>query len=416
MIRERRSRVVIVGAGFGGLSALRALANSPVDVALVDRNNYHTFLALLYQVAAAELEPAQIAHPVRSILRRIPNASFAMSEVKRIDLTRRMVEGDALQLSYDYLIVATGSVSHFYKVLGASDHALSLKSLDDAVALRNHVLGCLERAVHEPDLERSQGLVTFTIVGGGSTGVEFAGALAELLQGPLAKDYPDLDLRKARILLLEAMDGLLPGFPRGLASYAERRLRRMGVEVRLGAQVSEVTSESVGLQDGTNISTETTVWAAGVHGHPLAQESGLPTNDAGRVTVLPTLQLPGHPEVYAVGDLAYMEQEGKPLPMVAPVAIQQGAAVARNIANQLSGEDPKPFRYSDPGIMATIGRNVAVACIGRRSFTGFPAWILWLAVHIWRLIGFRNRLFVLLGWAWDYFLRDRAIRLVLKGG
>lgn len=411
-----RPRVVVVGAGFGGLAAVRALDRTPVNVLLVDRNNYHTFLALLYQVAAAELGSEEIVYPVRTTLRSRSHAEFCLADVKRVDLERRVLETAEMEIPYDYLILAPGSVANFFGVPGAAEHCFPLKTLKEAIALRNHILTCVERAAHEPDAKRRQRLLTFTVVGGGSTGVEFAGALAELIGGPLPKDYPRVDFRQARIVLLEALDSVLPGLPPRLCSYAQARLGKLGVEVQLQARVNRVTAEAVHLEDGTSIATETVVWTAGVQGNALGCRSGLPTACDGRVEVLPTLEVPDRPEVYVIGDLAYLQEEGHPLPMVAPVAIQQGAVAARNIARQITGLAPLPFRYANPGMMVILGRNSAVAQIGRRLFTGFPAWILWLAVHIARLIGFRNRLVVLLDWAWDYLLHERAIRLILPLG
>jgi len=404
---------VIVGAGFGGLWAARTLARSSVNVLVVDRNNYHTFLPLLYQVAAGELEPGDIAYPVRTILRNLPNARFVMAEVKGVDLARRVVHTDGPTIPYDFLVLATGTVDYFFGVPSAHEYAFSLKKLDEGIALRNHILASVERADHEPDAKRRQGLLTFAIVGGGPTGVEFAGALAELIQGPLLKDYPTLDFSEVRIVLVEAKERLLPTLPESLGTYALDRLRKMGVDVRLQSIVSGITHEALHLKDGAVIPTETTVWAAGVRGDPQAEASGLPTALRGRVAVLPTLQVPGHPEVYVVGDLAYIEQGGSPLPMVAPVAIQQGVAAARNIERQASGQAPLPFHYRDRGTMVTIGRNAAAVHLSDRTFTGFLAWVLWLGVHLFNLIGFRNRLLVLINWAWDYLLRERPVSLIL---
>ena len=404
MSGPQRPRVVILGAGFGGLWAARTLAGSPAEVLLLDRNNYHAFLPLLYQVAAAELEPEDIAYPVRSILRRLSNVHFVMADVKGVDFARQVVETDDAPIPYDFLVLSTGSVSHFFGVPGAAQHAFPLKTVEHGIALRNHILGCFERATHEPSAARRQRALTFAIVGGGPTGVEFAGALAELIRGPLVKDFPMLDFRQVRLVLLEAVEGLLPGLPERLRAYTQARLGRMGVEVRLQAVVSEVTPQAVHLKDGTVIPTETVVWTAGVCGDPLARAWGLPTARGGRVPVLPTLQVNGHPQVYVIGDLAYLEEAGRPLPMIAPVAIQQGMHAARNIIRQVRGSEPLPFHYRDPGTMVTIGRNAAVACLGRRCLTGFAAWVVWLSVHLFKLIGFRNRLLVLINWAWDYLL------------
>jgi NADH dehydrogenase len=405
-------RVVIIGAGFGGLWAARALAHLPFNVTLIDRNNYHTFLPLLYQVAAAELEPEQIIYPVRSILRPLPNVDFLMAEVSRIDFEGRVVETNATPVSYDYLILAAGSTTNFFGVRGA-EHAFPLKSLDEAVRLRNHILCCFERSAPLPDPEQRRRRLSFAIVGGGPTGVEFAGALAELLRGPLRKDYSKSGLRDSKVILLEAAGSLLGGLPKRLGVYAFDRLRRMGVDVRLNAAVSRIEADAVHLKDDTVIPAETVVWTAGVRGERSAAAWGLPVDRNGRVRIEPTLQLADHPEVYGVGDLAGFEQDGRPLPMVAPVATQQATTAARNIRRQSSGQPPTPFRFRDPGMMATIGRNAAVAHFAGLAITGFPAWLAWLGVHLIKLIGFRNRLMVLTNWAWDYFLYERAVRLIL---
>ncbi len=410
---NERPQVVIVGAGFAGLWAVRGLADAPVDVLLVDRNNYHTFLPLLYQVAAAELEPEAIAYPIRSILRGMPNARFLLAEVEGIDLAARQLQTSVGPVSYDYLVLALGSAPHFFGVSGAREHTFTLKSMEDAIRLRNHVLGRFEAAQWQQDPGTRARALTFVVVGGGPTGVEFAGALAELINGPLRRDYPDLDFRLARVVLLEAQPTLLPGLPERLQQYARRRLAQMGVDVRLQALVDRIGPVQVEVREGEPIQAETVVWTAGVQGVPGADRWGVSTGRGGRVAVLPTLQVPGHPEVYVAGDLAYVEQEGRPLPMVAPVATQQGKAVAANIRRQLRGQEPHPFCYRDRGTMATIGRNAAVAQVYGRSFIGFVAWVLWLGVHLFNLIGFRNRLLVMLSWAWDYFFYERVVRLQL---
>lgn len=406
-------RVVIVGAGFGGLWAARALARSPVQVLLVDRNNYHVFLPLLYQVAAAELEPEEIAYPIRSILRKPPNVRFALADVKKVDLGARVVESADAVIPYDFLILGVGSTTHFFGVPGAAEHAFPLKDMEQAIALRNHLLCCFERAAQESDVDRRRQMLTFVIVGGGPTGVEFAGALAELIHRPLVRDYPNLDFRQVRVVLVEAKDSLLPDLPLRLRAYASARLRQMGIEVRVGAVVSRVARDSVRLKDDSTIYTDTLVWTAGVRGVPQAEAWGLATARNGQAVSLPTLQVPDYPEVYLIGDLAYLEESGRALPMIAPVAIQQGVTAAQNIGQQLAGHEPVAFHFRDPGLMVTIGRNAAVACVRGRCFTGFSAWLLWLGVHIYKLIGFRNRLLVLINWAWDYFLYERAVRLIL---
>ncbi len=412
MARSDRPRVVVVGAGFGGLWAVRTLAFEPVEVLLVDRRNHHTFFPLLYQVAAAEIEPEAIAFPIRGLLRRFPNVGFEMAEVRGIDLKARRLETDGPPIPYDFLILAPGSVEHTFGVPRVAEHAFFLKNLDQAIRLRNHILSAFERAVREPDPLMRRRLLTFTIVGGGPTGVEFAGALAELIARPLRRDFPTLDLREVRVLLLEATEELLPGLPEALRVYAAARLRRLGVEVRCPAPVEAVDPGRVRLKDGAFIETGTVVWTAGVRGNPLGGALGLPAGPGGRVPVNPTLQVPGHPEIYVVGDLALPEGSGK-LPMVAPVAIQQGMWAARNILRALRGRPPQPFRYRDPGTLVTLGRNAAVAYVFGRAFTGFPAWLLWLGVHLVRLIGMRNRLVVLSGWAWDYLFYERVVRLIL---
>jgi NADH dehydrogenase len=408
-----KPRVVIAGAGFGGLAAARALAHSAVEVTVVDHNNYHTFPPLLYQVAAGELEPGDIAYPVRTILRKMPGARFVLAKVERVDLSHRVLATDGPELPYDYLILAIGTVDHFFGIPGALEHAFSLKTLEQAITLRNHVLGCFEHAALEEDQARCLALLTFAIVGGGPTGVESAGALAELIEGPLRKDFPRLDLTQAQVTLVEAAGRLLPTLPEHLGVYAAHRLRRMGVEVRLNSPVESITADYVRLREGTVVPACTAIWAAGVQGWPAAERSLLPIAGRGRLAVQPTLQVPGHPEVYAVGDLAYFEQDGAALPMVAQVALQGGMAAARNVERQIAGEEPLAFRYHDRGTMATIGRNHAAAVAYGRTFTGFPAWLLWLGIHLWYLIGFRNRLLVLINWARHYLFREHAACRIL---
>jgi len=412
MAGDGRPRVVIIGAGFGGLWAARALTKAPADILLVDRDNYHTFLPLLYQVSAAELEPEEIAYPIRAILRQLPNTRFVMGDVTDIELTERAVKVDGDSISYDYLVLAMGSTSNYFGVPGAAENSFSLKTLEEGTALRNHILCCFEQASFETDDKRRRRLLTFIIVGGGATGVEFAGALAELIDRPLVRDYPSLDFKEVQIILIEAADNLLTMLPQKLRSYAHERLAGMGVKIRLQTMVNQINADSVILKSGETIPTETVVWTAGVGGQPIVKSWGLPTARDGRVKVLPTLQVPDRPEVYVIGDLAYFEENGRPLPMVAPVAVQQGGLAAQNIVNQISGQPLREFRYHDRGTMVTIGRNAGVVRIGERVFTGLLAWMLWLGVHLLNLIGFRNRLLVMINWSQDYFLFERAVRFI----
>ena len=298
MDNSKKPRVVVIGAGFGGLWAVRTLAGAPCDILVLDRNNYHTFLALLYQVAAAELEAEDIAYPVRSIFAKLPAVDFALAQARRIDIEKRLVETDNQVFPYDYLILATGSVPHTFGIRGVEEHAFFLKTLEEGVSLKNHIICCFERAARQVDEAGSSGILTFVIVGGGATGVEYAGALSELVHGPIVNDYRKIDFRSVRIILLEGSDSLLGSMPESIRSYTFQRLGKMGVEVRLRTKVVEVTPEAVILNGDEIISTRTVVWTAGVRGEPLASLSGIPTGRDGRVSVLPTLQIPGHPEIY----------------------------------------------------------------------------------------------------------------------
>ncbi|MFO7537223.1 MAG: NAD(P)/FAD-dependent oxidoreductase [Chloroflexota bacterium] len=414
--QSEKPRVVIIGAGFGGLWAAKKLHKQPVEVLLLDRNNYHSFWPLLYQVGSAELEPSQIAYPVRAILRRQPNVRFVMAEVTAVDTQQQLVQtADPHQppLAYDYLILASGSVARFFGIPGAERHTFPLKTMEDGIRLRNQILRCFETAEREQDPQRRRRLLTFAIVGGGPTGIEYAGALAELVYNPLAKDYPGITINEVQIILVEAQGQLLQGMPDSLGQYAAARLQTMGVEVRLQAMVSAITADSLTLNQNEPIPTETVIWTAGVGGEEVAARSGLPTQRNGTVPVQPTLQVDGLPQVYVVGDLAYFEEKGQSLPMLAPVAMQQGEWAARNILRHLNGEAPQPFSYRDRGSMATIGRNAAVARLYGRNFTGFIAWLVWVFVHIQELIGFRNRLVVLINWAYNYIAFERMVRLIL---
>jgi NADH:ubiquinone reductase (H+-translocating) len=406
--------IVIIGAGFGGLWAARAFRRSGVRVTLIDRNNYHGFWPLLYQVAAAELDAEQIAYPVRRILRRYRNVTFFLADVQTVDFAARTVQAANRTLNYDYLVLALGSTSSYFNIPGAAENTFPLKTMEEGIHLRNHILRCFERAVQENDPPRRRELLTFVVVGGGPTGVEYVGAMSELVQGPLAKDYPGIDVSEVSLVLVEMMDRLLGAMPEKLGRYALGRLQRRQVDVRLNTTVAAVDEHAVHFQDGSCLNTATVVWTAGVRGHPLAERWGLPVGRGGRLQVEPTLQVPGLPDVYAVGDLvAFADESGQPLPMLAPVAMQQGERAAANILRQIAGQEPEAFRYFDKGTMATIGRSAAVAQLRGISFTGFIAWIIWLVVHLFQLIGFRNRLVVLINWAWSYLFFERAVRLIL---
>jgi NADH dehydrogenase len=407
-----RPTVVIVGAGFGGLRAARSLRTAPVNVILVDRHNYHLFQPLLYQVATAGLEPEQIARPVRAILRRQANFEFRMTEVIGLETGAKRVVTTEGAIPYDYLILAVGGETNYFGLDGVRRHGYGLKDIPEAIRIRNHVLRAFERAMLEPDPEGRRAELTFVVVGGGPTGVEMAGALSELIRLVLVKDYPHLNIKDVRVLLIEATDRLLGPMPTRLREAAAETLWRKHVEVRFGATVADYDGTRVTLKSGEVIPARTVIWAAGVKAVAITSRLGLPTDRQGRVPVTDTLEVADHPGVYVIGDAAYHEAGGKPLPMMAPVAIQMAGTAAQNIRRRLAGEPPVPFQYRDPGSLATIGRNAAVAYIHGISFTGFPAWVVWLVVHIIQLIGFRNKLFVLLNWAWDYFFYERAARLI----
>src|SRR6059036_1842147 len=357
----RRPTVVIVGAGFGGLRAARSLRKAPVDVVLLDRHNYHLFQPLLYQVATAGLEPEQIAKPVRAILRGQKNADFRLLEVTGLDLGRRELSTGAGPVRYDYLVLAVGGETNFFGLDSVRRHGFALKDIPDALGIRNHVLRNFELAVLESDADRRRALLTFVVVGGGPTGVEMAGALSELIRLVLVKDYPRLNIKDVRVLLLEATDRLLASLPERLREAAAETLWRKHVEVRFGAAVQDADGARVTLKGGEVIPARTLIWAAGAQAVTLTTQLGLATGRQGRVEVTPMLEAPGHAEVFVIGDAAYLEHDGAPLPMMAPVAIQMAETAARNIERRLRGEAPLPFRYKDPGSLATIGRNAAVA-------------------------------------------------------
>jgi NADH:quinone reductase (non-electrogenic) len=410
--RDGQPHVVIVGGGFGGLYAARALANRPVRVTLLDRRNHHLFQPLLYQVATAALNPSDIATPLRSILRRAPNVTVFLAEVVSVDLAGRRLVLDEGAMPYDALVLAAGAGHSYFGHDDWEPLAPSLKTLEDALEIRRRVLLAYEEAEREQDGAEQRALLTSVVIGGGPTGVELAGALAEISRETIARDFRLIDPTKARIVLLEGGPRVLAAFPDPLPARAAAALARIGVEVRTGATVTRVTADAVWL-GGEQIRARTVLWAAGVAAAPLTRTLGVPLDRAGRVRVERDLSIPGHPEAFAIGDLcAFIAEDGRPLPGLAPVALQQGRAAARNVLHRLAGEPTQAFRYRDRGSMATIGRAAAVAVVGRLRLSGLPAWLAWLFVHIMFLIGFRNRFLVLFEWAWAYVSWQRGARLI----
>jgi NADH dehydrogenase len=410
---QNTPRVLIVGAGFGGLYAARSLARQPVSVTVVDRRNHHVFQPLLYQVATAALSPGDIASPIRWILRRQQNVEVLMGEVDRVDLARREAHlTDGSEIPYDFAIVAAGATHAYFGHDDWQPYAPGLKTLEDALEIRRRVLLAFERAERESNPERRAALLTFVVVGAGPTGVELAGALAEISRQSLARDFRHFDPGSARIILVEAGPSVLATFPETLRASAEEDLRRLGVDVRTRTAVTYVGPGIVQAGDQT-IASETVLWAAGVAASPLGKSLGVPVDRAGRVLVNNDLSIPGHPEVFVIGDLASLNgADGRPLPGVAQVAIQMGKHAVDNVVRTIGGQPRTPFVYHDRGNMATIGRASAVADLGRIRLKGFVAWVAWIFVHILNLIGFRNRLVVMVQWAWAYLTFQRGVRLI----
>jgi NADH:ubiquinone reductase (H+-translocating) len=410
-----RPHVVVVGGGFGGLNAARTLAKGPFDITLIDRDNYHGFWPLLYQVATAGLGSDDIARPIRAIFADFPNVRVRLGTVSGVDLDERTVELDGTeQISYDYLVLAAGSTTSDFGIPGVDEYAFPLKTLPDAMRLRNHILTTFERADAHPELIDS-GTLTFVLAGGGPTGVELAGAMAELTGHNLAADFHHLDVTRARIEVVEMTDHLLPGFSPTSQMAARDTLQRMGVHIRLQSTITKVSADSVTLADGTVIPTATVVWTAGVRASPLTDRLGAEKGKGGAAKVLPDLSLAGHPEVFVVGDMASdTDRHGRPNPMLAQVAIQGGRRAAHNIHRLHDGRKTRPFHYHNHGIMATVGRRFAVAELpGGLKFQGTLGWLAWLVVHVVFLIGFRNRVVVLINWSWNYLTWDRPSRVIL---
>ena len=405
-------RVVIVGSGFGGLQAALHLARLPVKITLIDRRNYHTFQPLLYQVATAGLSPAEIAAPIRWIVRHRSNIEVLLGEVQDFDLVHRRIKLPDLEVPYDYLIVAAGASHAYFGHDEWEPFAPGLKTIEDALEIRRRVLLAFELDERRADRGSPQQPLNFVIVGGGPTGVELAGTLAEISRRVLANEFKSIDPKSTRIILLEGGPRVLPVYPEDLSRSAEEQLRHLGVDVRTSSMVTGVGPGVVHMGE-THLSAAVILWAAGVAASPLGKKLGAPIDRAGRVLVNPDLSIPGHPEIFVIGDLASLKDEtGKPVPGVAPAAMQQGRATASNIARDLRGEPRRNFHYFNKGNLATIGRAAAVAEFGKVHISGFLAWLSWLFVHIFFLIGFRNRIIVMIQWAWSYLTYERGARLI----
>ncbi|HLZ63713.1 MAG TPA: NAD(P)/FAD-dependent oxidoreductase [Ktedonosporobacter sp.] len=404
--------VVIIGAGFGGLRAARDLSDAAAHVTVVDRTNHHLFQALLYQVATAGLSPADISAPIRSVLGKQKNTEVLLAEVTGIDTQEQRVQMGQRSLPYDYLVIATGAHQNYFGHPEWEEFAPGLKSLEEATGLRRRILSAFEAAEMESDPEKQQNLLTFVLVGAGPTGVEMAGAIAELARKALARDFRHIDPRSARIILIEAAPRILLSFPEKAAQRAKMALNRLGVEVLAGSPVEAIDADGV-VVAGKRLSAKTVIWTAGVLASPAGTWLAATTDRSGRVQVQPDLSVPGHPSVFVIGDTACCMQDGKPLPGIAPVAIEQGRYIASLIKERMAGQETKPFHYRNRTNLATVGRSWGIVDKGKLQLTGGLAWLYWLAIHIVRLIGFRNRSIVLFQWAWAYLTFQRGARLIL---
>jgi NADH dehydrogenase len=405
-------RIVIIGGGFGGLYAAKTLRDAAVRITVVDRHNYHLFQPLLYQVATAALNPSDIATPIRAVLRKQKNVSVIMGDAQSIDVDRKVVHLADGDLAYDMLIIATGATHSYFDHPEWERDAPGLKTIDDALEIRRRVLRAFEAAERESEPERQRAWLNFVVVGAGPTGVELAGALSEIARQTMIRDFRRINPSSARVILIEGRDRVLPSYPAGLSEKAATQLRNLGVEVITSAHVTRVTDHEVCIGSET-IAARTVLWGAGVQASPLARSLGAPLDRAGRVIVEADLSVPGHADAFVIGDLAAVTQaNGNAVPGVAPAAIQEGVHTAKNIRRLLAGAKTLPFRYRDKGSLATIGRAAGVADFGRLRLSGFLAWAAWLGVHIFFLIGFRNRLLVMLQWAWAYLTYQRSARLI----
>ena len=406
-------RIVIIGGGFGGLYTARGLRSAEAEITLVDRHNYHLFQPLLYQVATAALNPSDIAAPIRSILRHQKNISVVLGDAIDVDVDAKRVQLADGTIDYDFLVIATGATHSYFAHPEWERDAPGLKTIDDALEIRRRVLTAYEAAERESDPAKQAEWLTFVIIGAGPTGVELAGALSEIARQTMVRDFRHIKPESARVILLEGMDRVLPPYPPSLSASAKKQLESLGVEVITGALASDVNDREVRLSGDRIIPTRTVLWAAGVQASPLAKSLGVPLDRAGRVLVEPDLTIPGHKDVFVIGDLAAVKQrDGSFVPGVAPAAIQEGQHTAYNLDRALEGQPLRAFRYRDKGSLATIGRAAAVADLGKIKLSGFLAWIAWLAIHIFFLIGFRNRFLVITQWAWAYLTYQRGARLI----
>jgi len=404
-------RIVIIGGGFAGLNAARIFRGRRVEVTVVDRKNHHLFQPLLYQVATASLNPSDIAVPIRSIFRAQENVTVRLDRIDSVDATSKRLITSGGSIEYDYLIIATGATHSYFGNEAWELHAPGLKTIEDALEIRKRVLLAYEMAEKASSHEEQREWMTFVVIGAGPTGVEMAGALSEIAMHSMSKDFRRIDPKSARIVLLEGADRVLQAYPAELSAKAQRQLEELGVEVKSGKRVTGVSDREVTFEN-EKIGTRTVIWAAGVQASPLAASLGVPLDRAGRVMVEKDLSVPGHPEIFVAGDLALVMSHGKAVPGVAPAAMQEGKHAAKNIVRLIEGQPTARFVYVDKGSLATIGRAAAVADFGKLRFSGFFAWFLWLGIHIFFLIGFRNRLFVLLQWAWAYLTYRRGARLI----
>lgn len=408
----QQPHVLVLGGGFGGLWATRALASAPVRITLVDRTNHHLFQPLLYQVATAGLSAPDIAAPLRHILRKQGNVTVRLDEALSIDLAVRRVTLAQGTLDYDYLLVATGATHAYFGNDAWAEHAPGLKTLDDALSIRSRVLSAFEAAEREENAQARRRWLEFVVIGGGPTGVELAGTLAEIARHTLPREFRRADVRSAHVHLVEAGPRVLPAMPPELSEKTRRQLEKLGVEVHTGKPVTAIDADGVTMGDA-HLHSRTVLWAAGVAASPLGAQLGVATDRAGRVPVAPDLSLPGHPEVFVLGDLASVQQDGKPVPGVAPAAKQMGAHVAGVVRDRLRGAPSRPFRYRDYGNLATIGRMAAVVHYGKLKLSGLLAWWFWLVAHLFFLIGFRNRIIVLVNWGWSYWTYQRHARIIV---